>query len=188
VDRPQPRQGQSTDRRLRHAWSNGQGAHTAKRGALGRPTAKYIVALLNLLGYHAHLRLLPLDPWNNGIDDYHHPAQLGTISWGVDFVSASDFLISQLSCAAWNPPTRLNNHAQFCDQHVDQLAQRAAQLQQTDPATADALWARADRLATNLAPWIPTVSENELDLVSRRAGDYHYLGCGACTPIDLNRK
>jgi peptide/nickel transport system substrate-binding protein len=118
------------------------------------------------------------------MDDYRHPAQIGTQSWSVDFISASQFLTDQLSCGAWKPPTRLDNHAQFCDHQVDQLAQQAAELQQIDPVAADALWARADRLATKLAPWIPTVSENELDLVSRRVGDYRYVGCGACTPLD----
>jgi peptide/nickel transport system substrate-binding protein len=152
--------------------------------ASDEPTATYIVGLLKRLGYRAHLRLLQPDRWHAAMDDYHHPAQIGTEAWSVDFISASQFLTDQLSCAAWNPPTRLDNHAEFCNHHVDQLARRAAELGQIDPVAADALWARADRLATNLAPWIATVSENELDLVSRRVGDYRYLGCGACTPLD----
>jgi hypothetical protein len=37
------------------------------------------------------------------------------------------------------------------------------------------VWARADRLLTNLAPWVPTVTDTETDLVSRRVGDYQYV-------------
>ena len=81
----------------------------------------------------------------------------------------------QLSCAAWRPPTQLSNHSQFCDVRVDRLAARAAELQLTDPSAADLLWARADRLITNLAPWVPTVTETETDLVSPRVGDYQYV-------------
>jgi hypothetical protein len=36
---------------------------------------------------------------------------------------------------------------------------------------ADRVWARADRQITNLAPWIPTVT----DLVSSRVTDYQYV-------------
>lgn len=39
---------------------------------------------------------------------------------------------------------------------------------------ADALWARLDRRLTNLAIWLPTVTPNETDLISRRVRNYHY--------------
>jgi peptide/nickel transport system substrate-binding protein len=47
-------------------------------------------------------------------------------------------------------------------------------LQATDPPLADALWARLDRELTNLAIWIPTVTPNEIDLISSRVGNYQY--------------
>jgi peptide/nickel transport system substrate-binding protein len=139
------------------------------------PVARYFVALLRQLGFRAHLRLLQPDRYQAAIDDYRHPAQIGTDSWVADFPSATQYITAQLSCAAWNPPTRLHNHAQLCNNQTDGLAARAAQLEQTDPVTANHLWARADQLATNLAPWVPTVSEHEIDLVSHRAGDYEFV-------------
>ena len=39
---------------------------------------------------------------------------------------------------------------------------------------AGALWARLDRQLTNLAIWLPTVTPNEIDLISRRIGNYQY--------------
>ena len=77
-----------------------------------------------------------------------------------------------LSWAAWHAPARLINESEFCDPAVDCLA---TQLQLASPAAADRLWARADRLITNLAPWIPTVTQTETNVVSQRVGDYQYV-------------
>jgi hypothetical protein len=44
----------------------------------------------------------------------------------------------------------------------------------TDPRAAAVLWTRLDHELTDLAIWLPTVTPNETDLVSRRVGDYHY--------------
>jgi peptide/nickel transport system substrate-binding protein len=98
-----------------------------------------------------------------------------TAEWNASVPSPSDWITLQLSCAAWHPPARLANHALFCDPAVDRIATHAAQLQTTNPVVADRLWARADRDITNLAPWIPTVTETETDIVSARVGDYQYV-------------
>ncbi len=84
-------------------------------------------------------------------------------------------LTLQLSCGAWHPPTEVANHSEFCDPAVDRLAERATELQVTNPTVAKRLWAQADRLTTNLAPVVATVTENETDLVSQRVGDYQYV-------------
>ena len=47
--------------------------------------------------------------------------------------------------------------------------------QVNNPSAADSLWARVDRLITNLGPWVPTVTETETDLVSQHVGDYQYV-------------
>lgn len=138
-------------------------------------TGRYFVDLLGQLGFRAQLRLLPSAQRDAAITDYRHPAQAGTISWTADFPSPSSWITEQLSCTTWNPPTQLNNHAQFCDRAVDDLAQRAALRESIDPVAANRLWERADRTITDLAPWVPTVSENEIDLLSRRAGNYQYV-------------
>lgn len=64
--------------------------------------------------------------------------------------------------------------SEFCDPAFDKPAARAAVLQTTDPLAAAALWARLDRRLTDLAIWLPTVTPNETDLVSRRIGNYQY--------------
>ena len=144
-------------------------------GPGSEPVAAYMVSLLRQLGYHARLHVVTAAQWGAAINDYRHPAQIATEGWIADYPSAAQWITVHLSCAAWRPPTQLSNRSQFCDPGVDRLAARAAELQVNNPSAANRLWAEADRLITNLAPWVPTVTETETDLVSRRVGDYQYI-------------
>jgi ABC-type transport system substrate-binding protein/DNA-binding SARP family transcriptional activator/streptogramin lyase len=147
----------------------------ASIGPAFEPAGAYMVGLLRKLGYHARLHVVAATRWNAAINDYSHPAQIATESWIADYPSAAQWITLHLSCGAWRPPTQLSNRSQLCDPEVDRLAARAAGLQVNDPSAADSLWARADRLLTRRAPWVPTVTETETDLVSRRVGDYQYV-------------
>ena len=149
---------------------------TQNFGPSNEPVARYVIALLSRLGYRAHLRILTPEQMGALLDeDYRHPPQMHTASWTASVPSASDWITLQLSCGAWHPPTRLTDHALFCDPAVDRIAARAAELNTTDPVAADRLWTQADRDITNLAPWVTTVNETETDLVSQRVGDYQYV-------------
>ena len=119
--------------------------------------------------------MLTPNAWSAAIIDYRHPPQIDTDSWNANIPSPSDWITLQLSCSEWHPPTQLVNHAEFCDRTVDRLAARASELELTDPVAADRLWALADRRITNLAPWLPTVTETETDLVSARVGNYQFV-------------
>ncbi len=147
----------------------------APSGPWDEPVGRYIVGLLRRLGFHPRLRVLTENQLAAARVNYRHPLQSDTNSWIADFPSPSQWITTFLSCAAWHPPTRLDNHSQFCDPAADRLATRASQLETTDPGQADVLWAGADRRITNLAPWIPTVTETETDLVSRRVGNYEWV-------------
>lgn len=147
----------------------------ASIGPAFEPVGAYVVGLLRQLGYHARLNVVNAADWGAAINDYRHPAQIATESWIADYPSAAQWITVHLNCAAWRPPIQLSNRSQFCDPRVDRLAARAAALQADDPSAADPLWAQADRLITNLAPWVPTVTETETDLVSQRVGDYQYV-------------
>lgn len=144
-------------------------------GPWDEPVGRYIVGVLRQLGYRARLQVLTPNEWSAAVENYGRPPQIVTSSWVADYPSASQWITLQLSCAEWQPPAVVSNHALFCDPTVDRLAAQAAQLQATDPIAADRLWARADRQVTNLAPWVPTVTETAADLVSARVGDYQYV-------------
>ena len=147
----------------------------SQSGPASEPVGAYIVSLLRRLGYHARLHVVTAAQYTAAINDYRHPAQIATESWIADYPSAAQWITLHLSCAAWRPPTQLSNRSQICDPRVDRLAARATELEVNDPSAADPLWAQADRLITNLAPWLPTVTETETDLVSQRVGDYQYV-------------
>ena len=144
-------------------------------GPGSEPVGAYMVRLLRQLGYHARLHVVTAAKYSAAINDYRHPAQIATEGWIADYPSAAQWITVHLSCAAWRPPTQLTNRSQFCDPRVDRLAARAAELQVDNPSAADRLWAQDDRLITNLAPWVPTVTQTETDLVSRRVGNYQYV-------------
>ncbi len=57
---------------------------------------------------------------------------------------------------------------------MDRQISQAAVLQAVDPRAAAARWAQLDRQLTDQAVFLPTVTPNEVDLVSRRAGNYQY--------------
>lgn len=102
-------------------------------------------------------------------------AQIITNSWIANVPSPSDWITISLSCRERGPQNEAVNQAEFCDRAIDRLATRATELQVTDPAAADRLWARADREITNRVPWVPTVTETENDTVSAHVGDYQYV-------------
>jgi peptide/nickel transport system substrate-binding protein len=61
----------------------------------------------------------------------------------------------------------------LCDPGLDRRIAQAAE-QTSDPATAASVWARLDRQLTDLAIWVPTVTPNELDFLSKRVRNYQF--------------
>ncbi len=64
--------------------------------------------------------------------------------------------------------------SEFCDRGIEADIQRALTLQTTDPYLANQLWARIDRAIVDRAPVVPLFTLKELDIVSRRVGNYQY--------------
>ena len=91
--------------------------------------------------------------------------------WGADFPSPSTFFGPLLSCQSADEPGT-SNWAGFCDPHVDALASQAQAAQLTDPAAARRLWAQADRIVTDQAPYVPVDNAGMAGFVSSRAGNY----------------
>jgi hypothetical protein len=91
--------------------------------------------------------------------------------WGADFPSPSAFFGPLLSCQSADEPGT-NNFARFCDPHVDTLTSQAQAAQLTDPAAARKLWAQADRIVTDQAPYVPVLNAGMAGFVSSRAGNY----------------
>ena len=133
------------------------------------------VTALTQLGYRASQRLLPDSTYFTYTNDSRNQAQVIDGGWSADFPTAEDF-IGKLTCSYFSPRDGLDttDASEFCDPGLDRQIARADSLQTTNPQAADASWARLDRQLTNLAIWLPTVIPNEVDLVSRRVGNYQY--------------
>jgi ABC-type transport system substrate-binding protein/DNA-binding SARP family transcriptional activator/DNA-binding beta-propeller fold protein YncE len=133
------------------------------------------VTALQQLGYRASLRLLPDSTYFTYTNDSRNHAQVIDGGWSADYPSADDF-IGKLTCSHFvaGNGQATTDASEFCNPALDQQIARAAQLQTTNPPAAAALWARLDQQLTNLAIWLPTVTPNETDLISRRTGNYQY--------------
>jgi peptide/nickel transport system substrate-binding protein len=137
-------------------------------------SARYFAGLLRRLGYPAHIRSVPQERWEPVIADADHPPHAVLTAW-YSYPTPGQWIRTLLSCAAWDPPSRLSNMARFCDPVIDRWADEAARRAATNPGASNRLWARADRRITDQAPWVSTVSESTTDLVSRRVGNYQQL-------------
>jgi peptide/nickel transport system substrate-binding protein len=133
-----------------------------------RPRARMqpVVTALRLLGYRPSVREFKLDRYFPALDSGAAPPQVGYGGWFADFPTASDIVSPLLRCAS------PGNYGRFCDRRIDVLAGRAARLEASDPRAAYDLWARIDRRLTDAAPWVPLVSEINVDFVSERVRNF----------------
>jgi peptide/nickel transport system substrate-binding protein len=67
-----------------------------------------------------------------------------------------------------------SNEPGFCDPTVDRHIHRAQALELTHPERANRLWAKIDREIVDQAPWLPTLTFNNSDFLSKRVGNYQY--------------
>jgi len=95
--------------------------------------------------------------------------QIGSSAWVADYPSDSSFLSANFSCRSLrqNPAARAN-YSQYCDPRTDALMRRAAEAQTSDPATADELWAQAERRVLDAAAAVPLFNPTTTELVSAR--------------------
>jgi peptide/nickel transport system substrate-binding protein len=127
--------------------------------------ARYVVSLLQQLGYRARLKRFPDLSTYFGTLEKTHP-QAGFAGWfGLQLPSD---IFETLGCAL------SQNWADFCDRGVDREVQRLIQLQASDPEAAAKLAAKIDRTLVDRAPWVPLWTPRLVDFVSRRVGNYQF--------------
>jgi ABC-type transport system substrate-binding protein/DNA-binding SARP family transcriptional activator len=139
-------------------------------------TARYVVSVLDQLGYRASLRLVGTKAYWNVLGDSRDRAQIGFFGWFQDYPAPSDFVDSVLTCASFLPANPGNNNtAEFCDTRVDAQARQALADQQIgDPATTASQWAAIDRELVDRAPWVSLYNPRELTVLSARTGNYQF--------------
>jgi len=138
----------------------------------GKAAGSYLVGLLKDLGYRASLHTATNDQFFTDLSNPRAKVQVSIgAGWGADFPTPSTFFDPLLSCQSAAEPAT-SNWPGFCDQHVDTLASQAQAAQLTDPAAARRLWAQADKIVTDQAPYVPIFNVDMAEFVSSRAGNY----------------
>jgi YVTN family beta-propeller protein len=134
--------------------------------------ASYLTHLLIALGYRARLHTVSFNQFNAGVDNPHLKIQMAWAQgWNADYPAPSTFFGPVLSCRSSHEPA-IGNLAEFCDPEVDKLASEAQAAQSANPTLARGLWAQADRLVTDQAPYVPVFNETSAGFVSSRVGNY----------------
>ena len=146
---------------------------TARSDTTGRAAAPVVAAALRKLGYRPRVRVyasqvqlerrLSTGDWDISAGD-----------WIADYPSPSQFLDRFLACSNYRPhdPARSTNGGGVCDEGFDRLVARAESVETTDPAKAQRIWAKADRLAVDQAVWVPLVNSASVELASERTGHF----------------
>ena len=149
------------------------GAHVTFWGFPGADSeARYARSLLTRLGYRVSLKIFP------GIPGYFESlgkalldgrAQAGSNGWFADYPAPSNFF-SLVSCShAHDPSVSLSG---FCSRELDAKIRHASVLQARGQDSAAQLWAEADRDVTKFTPLVSTFTPRNVDLVSKRVGNY----------------
>jgi len=137
---------------------------------------RYMVSVLDRLGYRASMRVIPNPTSQMGdLGDSGKRPQIGWFNWLQDYPTPSNFFDVLLSCRSFVPRSPSNlNAAEFCDRHIDAQAARASALRARDPAAAGELWSRVDRELADRAPWVPVYNLRTVTVLGPRVGNYKY--------------
>jgi peptide/nickel transport system substrate-binding protein len=140
------------------------------------PVGRYLVSLLNQLGYRARLRTVPATDQSFEPGNSRAHIQGGLFSYEPAYPAASEFLGPQYeSCQSFVPNSANNvNWAEFCDPRFDAIVRNALAADTASSPAAAGLWANADREFTDQAPMVSLVTPSTVDFISRRAGNYQY--------------
>jgi peptide/nickel transport system substrate-binding protein len=136
---------------------------------------RYLVSLLDSLGYRARLRRVSPERYFDAVSDSRLRPQAGYYTWNAGFPSAADFIPPQFSCPTFRPGSPgQSNMSEFCSRSIDTQITRAAAVQVRDPAAATVLWQRVEKSLLARAPVVPAYNRRNVDFVSRRVGNYEY--------------
>jgi peptide/nickel transport system substrate-binding protein len=128
-----------------------------------------IVRALRAIGFRPRVHNLRMDKYFSYVADGRNRAQIGVTAWAADYPSDASFLGASFTCRSLKQdPLGNSNYSQYCDPRVDALLRRAGEAQTSDPATADALWAKAERRVLDSAAAVPLFNPISTALVGPR--------------------
>jgi peptide/nickel transport system substrate-binding protein len=131
------------------------------------PFPDYVARVLRDLDYQVTVEDIPLDHrLYNAKDPAYEEYQLFTqYGWVADYNLPSTFYDHVASC-------RHPNLTRYCNEAIDAVAQKAVNLQTSDPGAAVALWSRVDRMLVDDGAFVTLGNRVDIELVSTRVGNY----------------
>ena len=152
--------------------AGGFGASTA---APAMPSGRYLVSVLDQLGYRASLRVIKPDTYYQRVGDSREHVQIGEFDWYQDFPAPSDFIDPLFTCRSFLPDSTANiNDSEFCNRRIDAQITRALALEARNPNAAGSAWARIDHELVDQAPWVPLYNPRAVVALSARVGNYQF--------------
>jgi len=147
-------------------------------GAPFADAARYVASVLDALGFHTTVKPVGGGPeaYFAIVGDSRRRIQAGLTGWAADYLSPGGFLRPLFNCASFVPghPEANTNFSEFCDPGVDRQLNETIALQGESPAAATIASQRAEDAITKLAPIVPLYNSRQVDLVSKRLGNYQY--------------
>jgi peptide/nickel transport system substrate-binding protein len=128
------------------------------------------------LGYDPRVTALPEGVQSAYVQNSRNRVEAGLGHWQQELPAPSEPLDGLLGCSSFVPDSDASpNVSGFCDREtVEPLIQRALALDVTRPKAAESLWRQVDRRVTDLAVWLPLVNPKQIDVVSKRVGNYRW--------------
>ncbi len=127
---------------------------------------EYLAGVLSALGYRVHLHLIPTASLTEAM---HRSFQLSADGdWLAAYPFPSSYVPSFVSCGGGT------SNGYFCNPSLDREMQEAGLAELDDPSKASELWESIDRRLTNQAVWVPTVTQRDIEITSRRLQNYQY--------------
>ena len=157
--------------------ASGTAGQTVTLIAQDRSTDKamgeYLRSLLEDLGYNAKVKTISSQIQFNYIQNTNNKVQTSLTDWTADYPTASDYLQVLFACASFIPGSDNSvNMPGYCNHSIDAAMDSAQATAITDPAAANAQWAKIDRAITDSAAAVSLLQVSELDVLSTRLGNY----------------
>jgi YVTN family beta-propeller protein len=126
----------------------------------------YLASALRSLGYRVRLHLVPFPAITTA--DWKRMQIFAEGNWAAPWPDLSSYIPQFFSCGGGN------SNGWYCNPAIDRQMQRAEQLELTDPPESHTIWEAVDRQLTDSAEWVPTVTQPDVELTSRRLRNYQY--------------
>jgi peptide/nickel transport system substrate-binding protein len=126
----------------------------------------YVARVLRSIGLRTQLHVVPYEDISPTARRHIQISVDG--DWAADYPGASSYLPEFFGCHGGT------SNGYVCDRRLEALMHAASTAQLTSPARAAALWTAADHRLVDQALWVPTVTLEAVELVSKRLAGYQF--------------